>query len=416
MKGIPVKTFDEVIRELKEKQLDKIAIYPYGKVGKQIEDLLKNEYGISDVILFDKEQSSSNVIDSRCIIDYPDYYFIVATKSRKIKKEIIETLLSAGVVNSHIIGFDCNCVCVDDRKNRDVDYELIRSVADVRKKMKPEVIASKEVSHVDTQLIVSLTSFPARISYVVPTIKSLLNQSMSPSKIIMWLSWEDFPEGKNMLPPSLLELENEVFEIKWCENLRSYKKLVPTLREYPNSIIVTADDDLIYEREWLEKLFVTHKKYPTDIICHRITKIVKDQNNKWANIPGGWDYYSGCCYLNKLTGGSGALYPIGALADDVVCSDIFMKIAPTSDDIWFWMMGILNGTKVRVAENCIAELVVNENTRTTPCLSGINDAGEKLFWKHFYNIMAVYPEIENKLECEYRNRMNEQWNVLISKE
>ena len=83
-----MKTFDEVIRELKEKQLDKIAIYPYGKVGKQIEDLLKNEYGISDVILFDKEQSSSNVIDSRCIIDYPDYYFIVATKSRKIKKKL----------------------------------------------------------------------------------------------------------------------------------------------------------------------------------------------------------------------------------------------------------------------------------------------------------------------------------------
>ena len=107
MKGIPVKTFDEVIRELKEKQLDKIAIYPYGKVGKQIEDLLKNEYGISDVILFDKEQSSSNVIDSRCIIDYPDYYFIVATKSRKIKKEIknfIEELLSQGC---HEVEFAC---------------------------------------------------------------------------------------------------------------------------------------------------------------------------------------------------------------------------------------------------------------------------------------------------------------------
>lgn len=408
-----MKTFDEVIRELKEKQLDKIAIYPYGKVGKQIEHLLKNEYGISDVVLFDKKPSGINVVNPERIIDYSDYYFIVATKNRKIKKEIIENLLSTGVMSSHIIGFDCNCVCVDDRKNRDVDYELIRSVADVRKKIKPEVIAPKEVSHVDTQLIVSLTSFPARIAFVVPTIKSLLNQSLSPSKIIMWLAREEFPNGKEMLPSDLLELENEMFEIKWCENLRSYKKLVPTLREYPNSIIATADDDLIYEREWLEKLYVTHKKYPTDIICHRITKIIKDQNGKWANIPGGWDYYSGGCYLNKLTGCSGVLYPVGSLADDVTNSNIFMQLAPTSDDIWFWLMGILNDTKVRVAENSNVELNENKEMSTTPSLTSVNDSGEKLFWEHFYNILSLYPELIDKLENEYISRCGENWDIFL---
>ncbi len=43
--------------------------------------------------------------------------------------------------------------------------------------------------------------------------------------------------------------------IDWCEDIKSYKKLIPTLKKYPDAIIVTADDDLIYDNKWLEQLY-----------------------------------------------------------------------------------------------------------------------------------------------------------------
>ena len=43
-------------------------------------------------------------------------------------------------------------------------------------------------------------------------------------------------------------------EIRECDNLRSFKKLVPALQTFPNAFIVTADDDLYFAPNWLETL------------------------------------------------------------------------------------------------------------------------------------------------------------------
>lgn len=37
-----------------------------------------------------------------------------------------------------------------------------------------------------------------------------------------------------------------------------YKKLIPTLQIEPNSIIVTADDDIYYRTDWLSGLYKAH--------------------------------------------------------------------------------------------------------------------------------------------------------------
>ena len=68
---------------------------------------------------------------------------------------------------------------------------------------------SKNALGVDSQskIIVSLTTFPARIGYVHLAIKSLLHQTKRPNKVILWLGEEFFPEGENNLPESLLELK-----------------------------------------------------------------------------------------------------------------------------------------------------------------------------------------------------------------
>lgn len=254
----------------------------------------------------------------------------------------------------------------------------------------------------DEMIVISLTSFPARIGTVDKTIKSLLLQKKKPAHIVLWLASEQFPQKEKELPQALLKLKKFGLEIRWCNDIRSYKKLVPALEQFPEAIIVTADDDLYYRRNWLNVLYNEHKRHPTSVCAHRITKFYLERNDYKA-IGGGYDLWTKPSFLNKLTGGSGALYPPHTLFTDVTRSEIFMKICPTNDDIWFWMMAVLNGTKICVPDTGKQnlELVYVPGTQEGPTLTSINDRGENLFWKDFNRMLSYYPELDDIFKKEY---------------
>ena len=88
------------------------------------------------------------------------------------------------------------------------------------------------------QLIVSLTTYPKRFNVVYLTIESLMNQTMKPDKIILWLKKEELSYGK--IPQKILKLKSRGLDIRIVnENLRSYKKLVYAVEEFPTSNIIT---------------------------------------------------------------------------------------------------------------------------------------------------------------------------------
>ena len=134
------------------------------------------------------------------------------------------------------------------------------------------------------------------------------------------------------------------------------------------------------------------------IQCHRITNISFDAagNVKTSHIP-----YDKPTYLNKLSGGAACLYPPRSLHEEVLREDKFMALAPTSDDIWFWLMGVLNGRRVNVVENNIDTLNNIPGTQDVG-LTRINDASEKFFFKHLENILNAYPVLREILRYEQR--------------
>ena len=93
------------------------------------------------------------------------------------------------------------------------------------------------------KLIVSLTSFPQRMYDVHYCLYSLLTQQLKPDKLILWLAESQFPNKEKDIPQKVLSLKENGLEIRWCEDMGAYKKLLPSLKEYPDDIIVTADDD-----------------------------------------------------------------------------------------------------------------------------------------------------------------------------
>lgn len=130
------------------------------------------------------------------------------------------------------------------------------------------------------KVIVSLTSYKPRINDVKYAIYSLLNQSFPPDKLILWLDEDSFPQREKNLPRDLLKFRQFGLTINWCENLRSYKKLIPALKKYPDDIIVTADDDLFYRPDWLKILYDEHTKNPNCIVAHYGSRMKIDTSEK----------------------------------------------------------------------------------------------------------------------------------------
>ena len=196
-------------------------------------------------------------------------------------------------------------------------------------------------------LIVSLTSMPSRMDKVYITIETLLRQTFKPNRIQLWLCRDEMSE--NNLPDSLLRQQERGLEICWIDvSMRAYNKLIPALENNRNSIIVTADDDIIYPSWWLKKLYESWQENPTHIVCYRAKNMIKIDSEKlapyakWANTPGKaptLDIFP--------TGVGGVLYPPKLLADEVFNKEAFTELSPMNDDIWFKAMSMLKGTMCR---------------------------------------------------------------------
>jgi len=247
------------------------------------------------------------------------------------------------------------------------------------------------------KIVVSLTSFPSRIPSLHKTVSSLMHQTLKPDVIVLWLAKEQFPNGENDLTKELLNLKQYGLTIKWCSDIRSYKKLIPSLKEFPNDIIITVDDDVYYDEKLIELLYNSYLENPEFIHCHRCTKIFY-KNTAIRAKGGGLKYYKKPSFANKVVGVGGVLYPPNSLYKDVTNEKLFMELAPTNDDIWFWLMAVINNKKIKVIKNHKPNPADLDETQDGPCLTQINDHGDNLFYKQLDNILKYYPELEEKIK------------------
>lgn len=253
----------------------------------------------------------------------------------------------------------------------------------------------------DKKIIVNLTSFPERMYDIHYCLYSLLNQSCKPDMVILWLAEEEFPEKEKNIPARVLKLQENGLTIKWCKNNYSYKKLIQALKDFPDEILVTADDDLFYPENWLAQLYDSYLKNPDFIHCHRAHR-VKLENNKITP----YSVWEKCIndvfpsYLNFFTSGGGTLSTSKHFYRDITEEKIFQSLSPNSDDIWFWAMAVLNNTKINVVKN-----PVNNITYINPEREFNFNGGKTLYStnktgnndKQLSAVLEYYPEILEKL-------------------
>lgn len=194
------------------------------------------------------------------------------------------------------------------------------------------------------KIVVSLTSYPRRISTVWITIETLLRQSVKPDAIILWLADSQFDSVKS-LPGELLNLQKRGLSIRFCDDLRSHKKYYYAMQRYPEDIIILADDDMFYPYNTIEKLMKMHEKYPSDICTMTAQVIVKEKNpSEWRN-PNLDE-----CFINsnkiQIFSGSGSLYPPHSISKKAFDKKLIRMICPYADDLWLTYMAFKQGTRI----------------------------------------------------------------------
>ncbi len=222
----------------------------------------------------------------------------------------------------------------------------VKQNALIDKALNSEIPGVSKEKLCEGELIVSLTTYGRRFYNVATTIESIMQGTVKPNRIILWLGEE--LKGKT-LPVPLQKQIKRGLEIEYVKDIRSYKKLIPCLRKYPESYIITIDDDMIYDYDLVEKLLNTHLEYPEHIIANRIHRIILNKSGK-PDFIRNWELCASPeddAYFNLTCTGAGALFPPHCFTDEVFNEEVFLDICKYHDDVWFYAMSLLKGTRTR---------------------------------------------------------------------
>lgn len=200
----------------------------------------------------------------------------------------------------------------------------------------------------DKPVIVSLTTYSNRIHDVHLTIESIAMQTQKANRVILWLDEKEF--SLDNLPLTLKLQSQRGLEIKFCNNYKSYKKLIPTLEYGINcNHNITIDDDILYPPDLIDRFSVEYRKGNKNIQCNRAYIIKKRHEkvspyHKWKLIGNNKENVSGFDIFP--TGVGGVFYPNDSFNEEVVNILTFSSLAPYADDIWFKCMTLLNNKSV----------------------------------------------------------------------
>lgn len=180
------------------------------------------------------------------------------------------------------------------------------------------------------RVVVTLSTVPQRLRYLRPTLRSLLDQSCPPDRIV--LAWPEHSLRLNTPYPEPSGLPAGV-EVLRCTDVGPATKLLPALLEEPDAVLVVVDDDAIYPHDFLESLLAHHRRLP------RAALGVRGQLVRYGVDPRYLGHVCGTAVrepepVDVLMGMWGYLIPPGALDAAVHDFDGWPAEVRWQDDVW----------------------------------------------------------------------------------
>ena len=263
-------------------------------------------------------------------------------------------------------------------------------------------------------MIISLTSFPARLPQIERCLQSLIDQTEPEDRLVLWLGEEKFPNRMEDVPENIRGLSTESggsVEIRFTHDRRSFTKLLPALEAFPDDCIITVDDDTIYKPGTIALLKAAHRQNKTAIFAHGVSDVYRI-GNQWKRTTGSFGFRCSPIHLRMPLGVDGVLYPPHCLHPQVSDESLFMKLCPSTDDVWFWYCAVKQGTPILRAPKAIQRQGWS-SAGTIGALCALNEAdGDKVNRENIQRLMDFDPAFADKLsEIADRNRLRTAFSL-----
>lgn len=205
-------------------------------------------------------------------------------------------------------------------------------------------------------LTVNITTTSSRIFLCSATVWSLVHQDLLPDEIVIWISAEPYlsDKGINEEPSFVAEVNNicnrEIVKVRYVKNTGPYRKIFPALKcAEENDVLVYADDDVVYDNQWLSTLLSffddNGRKYIVASRIRRVTYNFFGRRKSYETFP---------LVKNNniladdfiITGVGGAILMKNHIDSKYIFDESFIEICPKTDDIWISKIIELSKSKV----------------------------------------------------------------------
>jgi glycosyltransferase involved in cell wall biosynthesis len=260
---------------------------------------------------------------------------------------------------------------------------------------------------------VSLTTYYGRFDSAHLAIESLLAQKCPrPFAVHLYLIDADIQKNGGVIPPRIEALTEKGLKI-FVRNADHgpYNKLLFALSENPGAAIVTADDDILYPDDLLQRLTLKSLEHPGCIVCNYGYMLSFDRQGRFRHYYELMDAGEGPHLRREHPtirlfplGVGGVLYPPNALDDIVFDAELFSRVCPYNDDIWFKMASLRKNTlcvqtdaqniKLATVEGRQEANLTHKNVKL-----GMNDRQFEACFQH-------YPDLLDKLKREFEQDLD----------
>lgn len=166
------------------------------------------------------------------------------------------------------------------------------------------------------RVIISLTTWSARVGNIPAVLDTIFAQTVPPDLVVLNVSYD-------LLIPDIVQdyLDKHSVEVYRCTDTKVFKKLIPTLKRYPNDCVISIDDDWLYPNGMIADFLSVHAQYPQFPISGN------------SVVSYGYQCHCGCASLTKAEYFGNYLSQI----DDKVIDHC------SSDDLVYTFMASKNG-------------------------------------------------------------------------
>ena len=278
-------------------------------------------------------------------------------------------------------------------------------------------IFSDKNQNLKNHIVVSLTTSKKHLKSLLVDrlIKSLLNQTLTPYRILLSINNKDITYISDFLK---ILIKNNIIEIIFVnEDLKQLNKYYYIPDKYKNYTIVVIDDNIILEKKSIENLFKSYILYPNAISARRVYKM--NFNKNWILQPfylWGKDYKKENIPKFSLFAihGAGTLFPPNTLnfTDDFIyyfkkvinAHDFIIKYFELKENLkTVYVNNIKNHSPLNIEiyekYNKILSICPNENQL-------MEDFGTKFNLSIYNNIIKEKVVISNQTKEHFLNTVN----------